>query len=395
MAGGGRRQRVAACAAGTRLRSVGGVTSLTHDAVVVGAGPAGALAALHLARRGLRVLVLEKAAAGRDKPCGGGLTVRSWRDLEVPIDDLVVSRVDGAELRCGPRRSAHVPLGDRGVLMVRRRDLDRRLGEAAEAAGAEVHHCEPAAAVEPDGVTVEVRTARRRYRAAAVLLATGAEAPLRSALGLPPPAGTMAVAVELEGPAQTAPPDDRSLVFDYDLPGGYAWAFPKTGHEGWWNAGVVTGRPGLGPQLRGRLARFLDEVGLRFESLAPERATGRRIPFWGGSHVLHRGRVALLGDAAGLADPFFGEGIATALASGRLAAQAVAELVCGESADLAGYSSAVDATLGGHLRRMRYAARIVYSAPGVTLRAVSSSAPVRRLVTRAATESLLRSAPSR
>ncbi|HEX6492436.1 MAG TPA: FAD-dependent oxidoreductase, partial [Candidatus Dormibacteraeota bacterium] len=67
--------------------------SLTHDAVVVGAGPAGALASLHLAREGRRVVVLEKARAGRDKPCGGGLTVRAWRDLEVPIDDLVVARV--------------------------------------------------------------------------------------------------------------------------------------------------------------------------------------------------------------------------------------------------------------------------------------------------------------
>jgi geranylgeranyl reductase family protein len=359
----------------------------THDVVVVGAGPSGAMAALHLARAGLRVLVLEKAGAGRDKPCGGGLTVRSWHDLEVPVDDLVVARVDGAELRYGPRCSVQVPLDGRGVLMVRRRDLDRRLGEAAEAAGAEVHHSEPAVAIEPGPAAVEVRTARGRYRAATVLLATGAEAPLRSALGLPPPAATMAVALELEGPARSAPPDDRRLVFDYALPGGYAWAFPKTGHHGWWNAGagVFTGN-GAG-HLRGHLARFLDEVGLRFDALAPERATGRRIPFWGGRRTLHRGRVALLGDAAGLADPFFGEGIATALASGRLAAHAVGDLLgCGRG-DLAGYSSAVDASLGPHLSRMRHVARVVYPAPAVALRTMAFP-PVRRLATMLAQGSL-------
>jgi geranylgeranyl reductase family protein len=361
---------------------------LTHDAVVIGAGPAGGLAALHLARQGRRVLVLEKAAAGRDKPCGGGLTVRSWRDLEVPIDDLVVARVETADLRCGARRAVRVPLGAMGVLMVRRRDLDRRIGEAAERAGAELHHREPAVTVEPGPDAVEVRTGRDRYCAAAVLLATGAEAPLRSALGFAPPAGTMAVALELEGPAAAAPDPTGGFVFDYAVPGGYAWAFPKTGHEGWWNAGIVSGRTGLGPELRPRLARFLEELGLRFEGLTPDRATGRRIPFWGGRRTLHRGRVALLGDAAGLADPFFGEGIAEALASGRLGARATGELIDGGHTDLAHYTTLVDANMRTHLWRMRQAARLVYAAPAFTLRALSASSAARRLVTRAATESL-------
>src|SRR3979490_1794921 len=130
------------------------MSPLTHDAIVVGAGPAGALASLHLARQGRRVLVLERARAGRDKPCGGGLTVRSWRDLEVPIDDLVVARAATSDLRRGPRRPGRIPLGGKGGDGARRPDLDRRIGGSARGAGAELHYREPAVAIEagPDAV---------------------------------------------------------------------------------------------------------------------------------------------------------------------------------------------------------------------------------------------------
>jgi hypothetical protein len=63
-------------------------------------------------------------------------------------------------------------------------------------------------------------------------------------------------------------------------------------------------------------------------------------------------------------------------------------VIDGRQSDLAGYTAAIDADLRTHLWRMRQAARIVYAAPRITLRALSASASVRRLVTRAATESL-------
>jgi len=91
------------------------------DALVVGAGPAGSSTAIQLARGGARVLLADKARFPRDKPCGGGLTIRAVRQLPVSPDPVVEQVVDrmGFRLRYGTRfeRAASEPL----VLMTQRR----------------------------------------------------------------------------------------------------------------------------------------------------------------------------------------------------------------------------------------------------------------------------------
>ena len=94
----------------------------------------------------------------------------------------------------------------------------------------------------------------------------------------------------------------------------------------------------------------------------------------------------MIGDAAGLADPFFGEGIATALVSGRLAADSVLAFLAGRRSDLGGYTAAVDAMLHAHLWRMRQVGRLTYRVPATTLAALDTVGPLRRLVARMAAE---------
>ena len=107
------------------------------DAIIVGAGPAGATAARHLAERGARVVLFDRARFPRDKLCGGGLTPKAIA-LVPPAAQLTVQRwVDRVEIRSRigafEMAEAHVRVG-----MVDRRDFDLRLVDAASSAGVDV-----------------------------------------------------------------------------------------------------------------------------------------------------------------------------------------------------------------------------------------------------------------
>src|ERR1700745_419449 len=117
------------------------------DVAIVGAGPAGSVAAYRLASAGLRTLLVDKTVFPRDKPCGGGVTGRAARLLPFSIDPVVEDVVD--RLDCGLRYRHRFTRHARGPLayMTQRRRLDHFLLQKATEAGAEVE----------EGVTVDAR----------------------------------------------------------------------------------------------------------------------------------------------------------------------------------------------------------------------------------------------
>ena len=100
-------------------------------------GPAGSTAAFRLARAGARVLLVDKARFPRDKPCGGGLTVRAVRLLPFSVAPVVEEEVDVFELGLGYRRRFVRRTAAPLVVMTQRRRLDAFLVEQAQEAGAE------------------------------------------------------------------------------------------------------------------------------------------------------------------------------------------------------------------------------------------------------------------
>jgi geranylgeranyl reductase family protein len=285
------------------------------DAIVVGAGPAGSTTAYRLARGGARVCLLDRERFPRDKPCGGGLTLRAVRQLPFCVEPVVEDVVDTLELGLayGRRFSRHAekPL----VLMTQRRRLDAFLAERAVEAGAEFRQGAKATAVSPDG---RVTAAGEQLVADVVIGADGANGISARTLGVTPPVHGVA----LEGNVAHEHIDaaryrGRAVVDIGVVPGGYAWVFPKGDHV---NVGVG-GWESEGPNLRRHLRELCAGYGID-ETLVRD-LRGHRLPMRGGIRSAVEGRVALVGDAAGLVDPLSGDGMFEAFLSGRLAAEAV------------------------------------------------------------------------
>jgi len=283
------------------------------DVAVVGAGPAGSTTAYRLARAHARVLLIDKARFPRDKPCGGGLTVRAVRQLPFSVEAVVEDRI--TRVRCRLKYGRVMERSSERVLclMTQRRRLDAFLVEQAAAAGVDFR----------DGVRVEVESDRsvrvdgRPVQVDAVVGADGANGVTAKALGL---GGAIVNGVALEGnlPYDRLPADAwrGMLVLELaTLPGGYGWIFPKGDHV---NVGVG-GWGSEGPRLRTHLKVLCDHYGISIDELSNLR--GHRLPMRRPQTRLADGRALLVGDAAGVLDPVSGDGIYEALVTGKLAAQ--------------------------------------------------------------------------
>jgi geranylgeranyl reductase family protein len=292
----------------------------TYDVAIVGAGPAGSTAAYRLATAGARVLLLDKATFPRDKPCGGGVTGRAARLLPFSIDPVVEDVVDRLDLGLRYRhhfsRTARQPL----AYMTQRRRLDHFLLRKAAEAGAEVREGETADARELD--------------AQIVIGADGCNGSSAKQLGL---AEDVIHGVGLEANYPHEPRFSGAMVLEMTvIHGGYGWIFPKGDHV---NVGVG-GNAEEGPRLRGELRRMCEAYGIDPDAARDTR--GYRLPLRPTPSLLTRGRTAVIGDAAGLVDPFSGDGMYEAFLSAQLVAEAALDVLAGRAQDLEGYQAAVE-----------------------------------------------------
>jgi geranylgeranyl reductase family protein len=308
------------------------------EAIVVGAGPAGSTAAFRLAREGARVLLLDKARFPREKPCGGAISTRAARELPFDPQPVVEHVVDRMEFSyCGGRpivRGRHSRL----AYMTQRRRLDHFLIAQAIDAGTDFRDGAVVTEISERGVRVD-----GNWIGSELLIgADGANGSTARSLDL---ADKRIYGVALEGNLAHSLIDPErwqsTVVIELGtIPGGYCWIFPKGDHI---NIGVG-GWESTGPTLRKHLKEFCKRRGFDYSRLQNMR--GYRLPARRPNAALARGRALLIGDAAGLVDPLWGDGIYTALVSSRLASAAGLDLLAGRIADLKPYARSIVSELG-------------------------------------------------
>jgi len=319
------------------------------DVLVVGAGPAGAATALELARAGAVVRLVDKGGFPRHKPCGDGLTPRALAVLDalgvsVPrapaVRSVVVRKLAGSE----PFAEYAFKSGPGTVLG--RFELDAQLVAAAVREGVEL--CE-----RTTGERLYVEAGRvmgallrtpggqpERVLAPLTVLAEGSIGALARTAPIPAvPGREVAFAIrryfeDVEWEALSR----LEILLPVEHSGvpiaGYGWIFPMA--DGRANVGV--GRfveAGAQAALGKILAAFEQKLlgsDPRFRRARPVgRPIGAPIRIGSRGTRSHAPGLLVVGDAAGLANPYWGEGISAALESGRLAAEVALRVLAGES----------------------------------------------------------------
>lgn len=311
-----------------------------YDVVVVGAGPAGSVAAYHASRGGLRVLLLDRARFPRPKTCGDVLSPRALAAIaRMGLVELPGQRVQTLRIIHGPSGAiAHERFDTHGSphhgLVLSREILDALLVERACAAGAELAEghalrlrCDDG---QVTGVVATTGAGTVELRARAVIGAAGSAGgsilPLALRRRRPSAWGIAGRAYfELAQPLGQDLHIHVPLANDGHLFYGYGWLFPMGGNCVNVGVGIVRNGTRNTAAFRMLVERFFEWLGRQERAFAGavRVSSVTTAPIAMGPLGGAVPGFLPVGDMAGVVNPFTGEGIAAAIESGETAAQSL------------------------------------------------------------------------
>jgi digeranylgeranylglycerophospholipid reductase len=297
-------------------------TAELHDVVVIGAGPAGSIAAEHLASRGHDVVVLEEHdTIGTPVHCTGLLGFDAFEQFALPRS-IILGLAGTARFWGATGQSVSVHSHRVQAAVIDRAALDRALAGRATAAGATIKTGCRAETVDvvPEAVTVTVNSQDRPIRARALVLACGASYRFHRQLGFGlPDVFLQSAQLETEFPEMT----EVEVAFGRQVaPAGFAWLVPfKRGNAPYARIGLMCNE-----RSGAHFSSFLDVLCARAGVARAEGVQPRQkiLPL-GPVRRTYGDRVVAVGDAAGLVKPTTGGGIYYGLLSGALAADVLSD----------------------------------------------------------------------
>ena len=317
-------------------------TARSADVIIVGGGPAGSSAAYMLAKQGLNVLVLEKQNMPRYKTCGGGVNIRAARHIPFSIEPVVEKVIYKYRFTYRGEKPFEKASNEPLTYMTQRMRLDQFLLAQAQAQGAHVIEEVNVRKIDiKDDSAIVEDSEGKTYRSLLLIGADGANSIVARNLQLSDGIQReIALESEIALPREIMSKWDDIIELDlFSVWCGYGWIFPKQDH-----ISIGVGGPQkLIKQIQKYNSAYLSKNNV---SEYPKiRFSGHTLPVRKGFSPLTKGRALLVGDAAGLLEPFTGEGIGYAVRSGQLAALAVEAFLKNEAPDLELYTHLLDKEL--------------------------------------------------
>ena len=345
------------------------------DIIIIGGGLSGSSTALNLSKKGYSVLIIEKDAFGKIKPCAGGMASSMKKFLPLDIDQAIESKIRNVEFRWKSSDNVVADLsGESPFWIIRREKLDKILLDEAIKFGSEILRPTQVEKIIKQNKTWIIKCNNNsKYKSKFLVIADGSQSQWAGHFNLGPKRPNFAhtIALRLKG-LGNIPKDAVRFEFGF-VRYGFAWAFPLRDSV----------NIGLGTFINNK---FLEDEALNkkviksfgFEDLSFEKVN-KKLRIWNGIHKLNGDRVLVVGDAASLCDPFLAEGIRPSLISSYYAAESIDQCLSLNNENLNSYSRNINNEWGKSMAWGRRIAQIFYRFPrtGYQLGVKRKTAPKR------------------